>query len=513
MKNLKPRILCVDDEPMNLSLLEAMLAPRGYEVTMASNGLEALEKIQRECVDILLLDVMMPEMDGFEVCRRIKSNDQYRNIPVVMITAYAARENRIKGIEAGAEDFISKPFDSMEVMARINMLLRVKALNDQLYSAYHNITSLTSFGEQLFTGFDPLHFDFMASISAIVRQIIAVSPEMIEHPQRILVGLGSTGEGHECYLFGHEAGRLTMTPLPPDIVHHLNRLVVGGTGVVWLNQTDFPEQHFELLSMLNEHVGPVFNLICHQSSRITLCAMNYGRQVTLYDAEVLNSVVAQSLFLKSLSHQVRETEDAFTYTVHALARASEVNDEDTGNHILRVGEYSALLARQLGMPEQFVSLIRHQSIMHDVGKIHLSPDILKKPAPLDSEEFNRIKQHTILGGAIIGDHVRLSLAKSIALSHHERYDGSGYPYGLSGDRIPIEGRILNLADQYDALRNRRCYKPAFDHDTTFRIITEGDDRTIPQHFDPRVLAAFTDIHERFAEVFEESLMETAPHTR
>ncbi|HBA72970.1 MAG TPA: two-component system response regulator, partial [Geobacter sp.] len=142
----KPRILCVDDEPMNLSLLEAMLAPRGYEVTMASNGLEALEKIQRECVDILLLDVMMPEMDGFEVCRRIKSDDQYRNIPVVMITAYAARENRIKGIEAGAEDFISKPFDSMEVMARINMLLRVKALNDQLYSAYHNITSLTSFG-------------------------------------------------------------------------------------------------------------------------------------------------------------------------------------------------------------------------------------------------------------------------------------------------------------------------------------------------------------------------------
>ncbi|MDD5105230.1 MAG: response regulator [Desulfuromonadaceae bacterium] len=502
---MKPRILCVDDEPMNLSLLEAMLVPRGFELLMASNGPDALDNIERELVDVVLLDVMMPGMDGFEVCRRIKNDERYRHIPVVMITAYAARENRIRGIEAGAEDFISKPFDSAEVLARIGMLLKVKALDDQLYSAYHNITSLTNFGEQLFTGFDPFHFDFMTSISDIVRQIIAVSPEMIENPERILVGLGSESEGYTGYLFGYDAGTLAMTPLPAFIVHHLNTLVAGGTGFVWLNQADLQEQHRELLSILNEHVTTVSNLICHQSSQITLCALNYGRRVTLYDAEVLNSVVAQSLFLKSLSHQVQETEDAFAYTVHALARASEINDEDTGNHILRVGEYSALLARQLGMPEQFVALIRHQSIMHDVGKIHLSPEILKKPAPLTPEEFDLVKQHTTLGAAIIGDHVRLTLARSIALTHHERYDGSGYPFGLAGERIPIEGRILNLADQYDALRNKRCYKAAFNHDTTFRILTEGDGRTIPQHFDPRVLAAFREIHGRFAEIFAETV--------
>ncbi|MDA8431156.1 MAG: sigma-54 dependent transcriptional regulator [Geobacteraceae bacterium] len=139
MNNNMARILCVDDEPLNLSLLEAMLAPRGYTVVAAVNGPEALEKIRAERIDICLLDVMMPGMDGFEVCRRIKSDDLHRTIPVVMITSYADMENRIRGIEAGAEDFISKPFDKAEVLARIKMLLRVKSLNEQLQNAHDKL--------------------------------------------------------------------------------------------------------------------------------------------------------------------------------------------------------------------------------------------------------------------------------------------------------------------------------------------------------------------------------------
>jgi formate hydrogenlyase transcriptional activator len=142
MKQRMARILCVDDEPLNLSLLEAMLSPRGYDVVSAVNGPEALEKIQAERIDICLLDVMMPGMDGFEVCRRIKSDDLNRNIPVVMVTSYADMKNRIRGIEAGAEDFISKPFDSAEVLARIEMLLHVKSLNEELQNA-HDTLELT----------------------------------------------------------------------------------------------------------------------------------------------------------------------------------------------------------------------------------------------------------------------------------------------------------------------------------------------------------------------------------
>jgi len=131
----KPRILCVDDDPFNLSLLEDMLNFRGYDVLSARSGTEALQKIQTEQIDICLLDAMMPGIDGFEVCRRIKTDKNLNNIPVIMITAYADMENRIKGIEAGSDDFISKPIDTAEVLARIKMLLHVKSLNDRLNDA------------------------------------------------------------------------------------------------------------------------------------------------------------------------------------------------------------------------------------------------------------------------------------------------------------------------------------------------------------------------------------------
>lgn len=245
----------------------------------------------------------------------------------------------------------------------------------------------------------------------------------------------------------------------------------------------------------------VSNMVMCLTSNICVFALNYGADVTGYDARVLESFVVQTLFLQSLSAQVKDTDDAFAYTVYALARAAEANDEDTGNHILRVGEYCTVLARQMNMPEKFINIIRLQGQMHDVGKIHIHPAILKKPGKFTPEEFEGMKKHTLYGTKILGNHLRLTMANEIAVSHHERWDGSGYPFGLKGEQIPLPGRILSIADQYDALRNSRVYKPAFDHQTTYKIITEGDGRTMPQHFDPQVLEAFRETASRFEGVY------------
>jgi response regulator RpfG family c-di-GMP phosphodiesterase len=497
------KILCADDEPANLKLLEAVLVPRGYEVVKVQNGREALDQIGKLNIDLALLDVMMPEMNGFEVCRAIKSDERYRNIPVVMITALTSKKDRIKGIEAGAEDFISKPFDQAEVVARIKMLLWMKELNDRLNSAYANINNLVSFGESIVKAFDPFSFEFMPKIDSIVGQIIRSAPETRDKPRVIVVGVFDERlSTWKWYHYEYAFTGLSRQELHRDIQHTVMLPERGKSATLICNASDTMKPDMQPFVKIAGSLNiDATNMVLHLTHDFCIIAMNYGRDITSHDAAVLDSLVMQALFLKSLSGQLKETEDAFEYTVHALARASELNDEDTGNHILRVGEYSSLIARNLGMPEAFVRTIRIQAQMHDVGKIHTPPDILKKPGRLTPDEWEEIKKHTLYGKKIIGEHLRFGMAGNIALTHHERWDGTGYPQGLVSDRIPLEGRIVTIADQYDALRNERVYKPSFDHKTVYRIIVEGDGRTMPYHFDPRVLQAFKVMAGQFEETY------------
>lgn len=199
-----------------------------------------------------------------------------------------------------------------------------------------------------------------------------------------------------------------------------------------------------------------------------------------------------------------QLQESYRQTIETLIRAAQKKDEETGAHLKRIAYYCKELAIRLGMSADYTDLIFRASPMHDVGKIGIPDRILLKPGPLDRDEWAIMRTHTTLGANIIGEKnlsLELAMGYDIALGHHERWDGCGYPLGRKGEEIPLCARIMALADVYDALRSRRPYKEPFDHDLSVEIILKGDGRVCPDQFDPQLLAIFPLVVPAFAEYF------------
>jgi putative two-component system response regulator len=334
------RILIVDDDESNRRSVADMVKFFGHEAETARDGIEALAKIKLD-VDLVLMDVNMPGMDGFEVTRRIRQDPAVGDVPIIMVTGLAAMKQRLRAVEAGANDFIAKPVDMTELQVRTDSLLKMKEAQDALKRHQR---------------------------------------ELEETVQK--------------------------------------------------------------------------------------------RTADLRRA------------LEDKARSQRETYEAHLDAIHRLAVAAEYRDDDTGVHIRRMSRYCALLGQSLNLPPGEVEILLHASPMHDVGKIGIPDAILLKPGKLTPEEFETIKRHTLIGASILAasSSMLLQAGEIIALSHHEKWDGSGYPNGLAGEDIPLWGRICAVADVFDALTSDRPYKQAFPNEKALEILREGRGK----HFDPEV---------------------------
>ena len=339
--NSKRRILIVDDSPINIKILAGILRDE-YDLSAATSGDEALQLVASSNYkpDLIILDIMMPGMDGYEVCRRLKEHGGTSKIPILFLTAKTDMVAEAKGLDLGAVDYISKPIQPLIVKTRVKNHMKL-------------------------------------------------------------------------YLYQE----------------HLSDLVADRT---------------------------------------------------------------------------QQLQAGYIDTIHRLTLASEYKDEDTGSHIKRISYYTKAIAQQMKMSHDFCEAIFYASPMHDIGKVAIPDAILLKPGPLDQQEWKIMESHTLTGANILNNSESpyLQLAVDIAKSHHERWDGSGYPHGLKREEIPLTARIMSICDQYDALRSRRPYKKPFEHKVTVKIITEGDGRTLPEHFDPDILNAFSTISDVFCDIFE-----------
>ncbi len=374
---------------------------------------------------------------------------------------------------------------------------------EEVVKQFHN---MTEYMDKTLGSYDPLHFDADEYDRLIIEKLFSKNAIATgNNPEHVLL-IDWEKDKPGGYLYSinrNNVYRSEYIELEDDLNYYA--IMSGEDEVVFVNWEDDAEnlEGFQkrFHPQVRHHIDVIERYTTYRSGDIAIIAFYHGRKLDHYDAMILKALATFSQSLHRIAEEGRETERAFLYTVDALARAAEANDEDTGAHILRINEYARAVAEEMGLDEQFVQDIYFSAQMHDVGKIHVSPAILKKPGQLTDEEFNKMKAHPVYGARILGDSPRLAMAREIALHHHEKYNGKGYPHGIAGERIPLSARIVSLVDVYDALRQARVYKPAFSHDKAMKIIIEGDGRTLPDDFDPHVLAAFRRIEKKLDQIF------------
>ncbi len=498
------KILIVDDDTSNLEILKEILELDGYETLTTTLGLQAIELAIRHIPDIILLDIMLPDMSGIDVCAKIRTNPLLNDCAIIMITGLGNRDIRLKALKSGANEFLNKPLDPIEITTRIQNQLRIKAAKEKISSALDELNNINQYSESLLESIKLSIFDFPDTIEAFLTQIITSYSYQTGIPEIILVAGRQDDNQYMIYAFKIQDRRIIgkdffeINDLGMRFADLNGKQIFYDQGHLD-NQFDPSYLHPSLLKFCN----PITNGIIYTRNELNLFTFNYQNLATAMEEYFIRGFLLHLNFYMTINRQIKKIQGFFIYSIGSLARAAEANDEDTGKHIVRVNEYSYLLAREMGMDTEFCKRIRIMAQLHDVGKIHIHPDILKKPTKLTPEEWELIRAHPLSGARIIGNSPDFAMARMIALQHHENWDGSGYPFGIGGTEISMAARIVKLVDIYDALRNERTYKPSFSHEKSIDIILNGDGRVVPAHFDPDLLQCFRENHTKINDLYEE----------
>lgn len=484
--------------------LEDLFAEKGFSILRSYDTGEIIDTLATEPVKAVFLQDFLQGLSGLEICRQIRQRDDLSGIPVYILSHDASKYSRRDITEAGADGVILRPFDKVEVWRRVHKKLESLAKERFFQGALASIDDLSSFGETILEILDPLKYDWLKSLDLIVGQILQERGKGILKPSRVLLGWQKEDGKWSWLVYEAPFGRLDREEMH---LSHDEEIILSARGdrcSYFLNEGELSmSEMLPLTAFFERRYHIARNVVVYRSSRLCAFALNYDGPVSEVEALVLKSLGTQGRFLLSLSDQIQATEEAFNYFIDSLTRAAESNDDNTGNHILRVGRYAAFIADKLGLPELFIKTITVAARIHDVGKVRVNPQILRKPGSLSIAEWEMNMRHTLWGAEIIGMHPRLGMARQIALTHHEKWDGTGYPRGLKGESIPIEGRIVAMADAYDALRSPRAHKRSYQHKEVVWVLTKGDGRTSPDHFDPLILQLFQDNHKWFAQLYDE----------
>ncbi len=436
--------------------------------------------------------------------------DHYRDI-MAQLSHQPGAGYGSKAIDGVEIDYTFRTFPGEKgVFVSGRDITQKKQSEHALSSAYRDMVGITGFLDKTLDRFDPVTFEIDEHFKAIMGKIL--TDENCHQGCKATHVFLATKEGERLTGNIYSLWRGNVYKDPDEIVIDTSSdraaIACCEGELVWSNwekegkSIEAYQEKFHPL--VKEKVGIVERFATYTSGDIAVIAFFSGRLVDRFDAYLLKGITVYANSLKRISDEIKETEKAFIYTVEALARAAEGNDQETGDHIARVNEYSKLLADGLGMASDFVRTISYSAQMHDVGKIFLPRHILKKGESLSKEEQREMNRHPAYGVRILGDSPRLKMAAEIALTHHEKFSGKGYPAGLKREEIPMSGRIVKLVDVYDALRQKRSYKPGYSHKKAMEIITQGDGRVSPSDFDPKVLAVFVRLNDRMDEIFLQS---------